>query len=733
MIQKSNKSVLIIEDNQPDALFIKRLLNKQISPFFNFTSDHAENLESAILKLETNEYDVVLLDLHLPDSVGMETLEKIKPFTEKPIIVTTGTNDPQWAFNVLKEGAQDYLIKEEITDSFLTKSLVYAINRKNAELQSREDQKKFKKIFMYSHNGIIIHDFEGKITNANPSALALLDSDAKSILFTNLSKVFTKDQILSEIAQLDEKNHCFFETMVTKQNGQAFPAEVSMTLFDKTENLIQCSFRDITSRKRLEEMKDQFASTVSHEMRTPLAIISGAIENLVDGIEGELQPGQKKLMTVASKNLKRLHRIINDLLDLSRLESGIANANKMDFHPDAIATEIVQSFQKIASEKNIKIHADIENHKLQAFADPDLTFQILNNLVSNAIRYAKTEVTISMSLLKASGDNHQKLQLSVKDDGCGIPASEMENLFNKYVQIGRKQGKQGYKGTGLGLAICQELTKVQNGNLWLESEVDKGSEFFFTLPAYKEEVHFWHMLQKDIVELSNRRSTVALFSISSPNNSPLTIELKELLKNKILRKIDAFYHNRQENRFFILTSNTIKEAQSVCKRIFLETKEIGLEQKIDVRFSVYPNHARDIEELIKKTNSSEPVEPKNLQKKKVLIIDDEGELVQLLVSQLNRAGFLVDVVLNGEVGLEKNETFRPDAIILDVFMEKMNGWEVCQKLRKIESSKNIPIVMATANYSDDFDIKAKEVGANQLLKKPMTGKETVTIIQKYLS
>lgn len=230
--------------------------------------------------------------------------------------------------------------------------------------------------------------------------------------------------------------------------------------------------------KRLNDLKSDFISTVSHELRTPLAVMKGAISNMERGILGDLNAEQIEAVGMTHSNIKRLTRLINDLLDLSRLESG-----KTELRPNEVAAEklvehTVKNFQILANDKKISINLKLPKSLPHLYVDEDMTTQVLTNLMDNAIRYAKSRVLIEVVPAEHA------VEFRIQDDGHGIESKDAARLFNKFEQVNRVKGGSGYKGTGLGLAICKEIVESHAGKIWVESQPGLGATFHFTLPKY---------------------------------------------------------------------------------------------------------------------------------------------------------------------------------------------------------------------------------------------------------
>src|ERR1043166_407253 len=242
--------------------------------------------------------------------------------------------------------------------------------------------------------------------------------------------------------------------------------------------------KDITEKKRyeqrlkdLDKLKSDFVSSVSHELRTPLTAIKGSVDNMLDGITGPLNEKQTRYLIRVKSNADRLARLINDLLDLSRIEAGIS-LKPANISVSAIAKEVAESLRPVAAEKLIDIAVESPVEAAAAWADPDRLAQIFMNLVGNAIKFspANGKVTISFE------QDHRWIKVSVADTGAGIAADQADKIFDKFYQITQAE-KPKAKGTGLGLSIAKALVEMHGGKIWLESEPTGGTTFSFTLPA----------------------------------------------------------------------------------------------------------------------------------------------------------------------------------------------------------------------------------------------------------
>ena len=242
------------------------------------------------------------------------------------------------------------------------------------------------------------------------------------------------------------------------------------------EKFIVGVIRDITERKRVEKMKDEFIGTVSHELRTPLSITKEGISLVLDKVPGPINEQQARILTVSKNNIDRLARIINSLLDISRIESGRIEIRREAFEVISVMRQVISAFELKIKEKGLTLRADLPKDDIVIHGDSDGFTQVLTNLISNSCKFTD-QGFIDVSL-KKTGDS---IEISVSDTGIGIAEENMPKLFNKFQQFGRVNGP-GDKGTGLGLAIAKGIVTAHNGKIWAESEPGKGTKITFMLP-----------------------------------------------------------------------------------------------------------------------------------------------------------------------------------------------------------------------------------------------------------
>ncbi len=315
-----------------------------------------------------------------------------------------------------------------------------------------------------------------------------------------------------------------------------------------------------TNRKleKLERLKSDFISIVSHELRTPLTAIKNAMDIILSGKAGELSENIEKFVTMGRRNTVRLSGIINDLLDISKIEAG-----KMDFKFSLININPVIEYVKsnlaeMAKEKNLEIKYTPMSEDVEIFADSNRLEQVLTNLVSNAIKFTPDagEIEISTKVVNAREIQYDHcfeeeikklrgnyLQVCVEDKGIGIERKDLNHVFDKFAQIenplSRKVG-----GSGLGLPIAKQLIEAHNGAIWCDSEISKGSRFYFVIPVANDKSNFEMIKKQMIIKAKSNGATLAIVNISGKNgfieyllNSENIIN-KAFLKNALIEKSD---------------------------------------------------------------------------------------------------------------------------------------------------------------------------------------------------
>ena len=366
--------------------------------------------------------------------------------------------------------------------------------RRSAEELLRESENRYRNIFVSSRDAIMtIEPPFWKFTSGNPATMEMFKVKDEAEFMRcepwQLSPELQPDgrSSVAKGKELIEKAVCegaqFFEWVHKRMSGEVFFAEVLLSKVDLGGKAsLQAVVRDITERKTAEmeirrtevlkisaESKSRFASMVSHELRSPLAIIQGGIDLITDGLCGEVTAEQKKILDMSQKGVERLGRLINNVLDFQKIQAGKMEYNIRDHDLRGTVQEAAESLKFLSAPKGLELRLEFGEHLPKIKFGKDSITQVLTNLVSNAIKFtSKGSVTISVQR------ENNEMHVEIRDTGPGIKHEDIRKLFQPFEQIDLEKGRS-KGGTGLGLAISKEIILAHGGRIWAESEIGKDS------------------------------------------------------------------------------------------------------------------------------------------------------------------------------------------------------------------------------------------------------------------
>jgi signal transduction histidine kinase len=348
------------------------------------------------------------------------------------------------------------------------------------------DSVNMKLAFSGMSEGLIMTDEFNEVILINPRAAKMLGIAAEQV--QAISRTFIQgfiSDVFKELANTDKQLVSKDIDLVSPQKMtlriDATPAKDSNGKNIRTAILL----RDITAEKELDRLKTEFISTVSHELRTPLTTIRETVSQVLDGILGPTTEQQREFLLMCLEDIDRLTRIINDLLDISKIE-----ARKIQLKPQmidmvAVVKNVSMIFQSRFREKSLEIKTSFSGENIVAYADKDKIIQVLTNLVGNSLKFTeKGHIQISVD------DKEGFVECSVSDTGRGISEEDLPKVFSKFQQFGRVDGP-GERGTGLGLSIAKGIIEMHHGKFLVESRLNEWTKFSFTLPKTNENGGFY--------------------------------------------------------------------------------------------------------------------------------------------------------------------------------------------------------------------------------------------------
>jgi NtrC-family two-component system sensor histidine kinase KinB len=344
------------------------------------------------------------------------------------------------------------------------------------------EKKRTEAVIRSIAEGLVVVDADGKVIMMNPAAEKLLGVSKKDKIGKGVLDNLKEEHLVSVAHDTPDKEDREIE-LVSQQDETKKILRASSAVIEneygQTVGMVSV-LSDITKQKKLNEMKSNFVATVTHELRTPLVAIDKSISMILHGEAGQISETQQQFLSIAERNLKRLGILINDLLDLSKLEAGKMEIKKQSCLLDNVINEAIDGLNSWAKTKSITIERKIQEGLPSVDIDPSRIIQVLTNLLGNAIKFTPKEGSITVEA-KCSNQK-DKIEVSIQDTGVGIAKGDLPKIFDKFFQSGERVSTD-ISGTGIGLSVSKEIVQLHGGKIWAESERDAGAKFIFTLPV----------------------------------------------------------------------------------------------------------------------------------------------------------------------------------------------------------------------------------------------------------
>ena len=332
---------------------------------------------------------------------------------------------------------------------------------------------------------LIVLDTGYRISLLNDTCEMFFGIKEEGVLKKHFLEAIRNEEIFEIISNVFEGNSEMDDKIIKIEQKEDFYFNVIVTMIKDVESRVTgiiILLKDVTQLKQLEKARTDFVSTISHEFKTPLTSIMMGTSMVLDESLGVLNEEQQDVLNTIKEDGERLTKLVNDLLELSRIESGSSVFNLEPCSIDTVISDSVKQFAIQAAHNNVNISTRVEEDMPKVIADYEKIIWVLNNLISNALKYTDTgdEIVVNAFI------KDEKMYVSVEDTGIGIPEEFQEKIFDKYVQV--KGQELEARGTGLGLAVVKEIVITHGGDIWCESKLDTGSTFTFTLPLSFSEV-----------------------------------------------------------------------------------------------------------------------------------------------------------------------------------------------------------------------------------------------------
>lgn len=596
--------------------------------------------------------------------------------------------------------------------------------------REQEETSKSRAILQSIADGVIVNDTQYKVIVFNAAAEDILGARRDVVLGQDVRRLFhafDEEGRADALAALEALNTSsitatsqIVETTL-EIGGRVLSAHMAPVVTEGGESLgVVTALRDITREVEADRAKTEFVSTVSHELRTPLTSIKGYTDLLYSGAVGPVNEHQKRFLGIVKNNADRLTALINDLLDISRIETGRIKLNIESVDLREIVQEVVDSLREQIEGKGLRLVVDLPERIEGIMGDRSRLVQIVTNLLSNAYKYTDEGwIRISLSQLEGA------VRLDVADSGIGVATEDQGKIFERFYRADQTV-MEGRGGTGLGLAITKELVELHGGRIWVESELGVGSTFTVVLPTAAQQLPPSLLSglpagAKKILVVDDERDIVALLrhQLGTQGYQVITASTggqaiaKAIHEQPDLITLDILLPDR--HGFDVLRELKARPETAHIPVIVLSVvQDEGSGYRLGaVDYIIKPINEERLLKSISRVLS---------RKGKVLIAEDDPDTAEMLIELLQRHDYETLHASDGYETLVVARRERPGLILLDLRMPGMDGYEALTRLKKDPETRGIPILAMSAHAVDAAQerLKLQAMGAEDFFSKPLS-------------
>ena len=473
------------------------------------------------------------------------------------------------------------------------------------------------------------------------------------------------------------------------------------TLRMKEKNELRIERFQMRQQEELTQAKMGFFTNISHEFRTPLTLIIGPLEQMM---ETETDPEKQQLHSMMHRNAERLLRLINQILELRKLEQGKMKLQVQQLELVSFVSDLLGSFTDLANRKHISLTYSYNSSQVRVWYDPDLLDKCLFNILSNAFKFTPDGGKVSLDIREDEGG---RVYITVSDTGVGMDKDTLQRVFERFYQ---GNSKQLTAGSGIGMHLAKSIAELHGGNITASSEMDKGSSFCLLI---------------------------------LPGNSHFAVEQMALE--------DGFHRVEEKEtkgtgaKMQEVTNGAqgVSDAQTASKILdgSVTAKEQNVQGATKVRQVTELQGLREMPEDMKNSKAMESPEASDVhevqedavgKKLTILVVEDDEDIRKYIRKELE-SRYQVEEAVNGALGLSKAKKILPDLVITDVMMPEMTGTELCKRLKTDAETCHIPVIILTAQSDLEHRIEGLETGADSYIPKPFNVKHLNVRIEKLIA
>jgi two-component system, sensor histidine kinase and response regulator len=659
-------------------------------------------------------------------------------------------------------------------------------DRRRAEAALGESERRTRTILETAIEGVLLVDNDSAILIANPALCAILGRPQEEIIGRQILDFVDEENRLILLDQLEKRKKGqsgAYEISLQRSDGVNVPCLFNASPFLDEKGAKKGSFAlvtDITARKLADEQvrrakeiaeeatkaKSDFLANMSHEIRTPMNAVIGMAHL---ALQTELTPKQADYVRKIQRSAHSLLGIINDILDFSKIEAGKMHMESVDFSLDEVLDNVSTVVGVKAHEKELEFLMDTtQDVPLALVGDPLRLGQVLINLCNNAVKFTEQgEIVISTKVVEKQ-DEWAMLQFSVRDTGVGLTEEQKGKLFKAFSQADMSTTRK-YGGTGLGLTISKRLVNMMGGEIWVESEAGKGSEFIFTAKFGLASKFSRRHLEPSVdlrgmrvmVVDDNASSREILQSLLETMTFDVTVAasaeegIAELEKEaqsrpyklvvmdwrmpgmdgiKASEVIKSHPSLPQKPKIIIATAYGREEVMQKCEKVGVDgflLKPVGQSVLFDAIMVAFGKEASE-GEAVAWVRRSDEEQLRKIRGARVLLAEDNEINQQVAKEILEQAGLVVSIANNGKEAVEMVRAGDFEVVLMDIQMPVMGGFEATQEIRMGEGYKDLPIIAMTAHAMAGDHEKSLEAGMNDHVTKPIDPYQLLSALVKWI-